>query len=866
MSSRATALALATLVIAGACKDSTIPKTPTHLIVVSGSNQAGNVSAPLDSALVVQAQDGGKRPVGGVALTWTAVGGGTLSSTSTTTDNDGKSSVRWTLSPTAGTQVVTVTSTQIPGASVSFLANNGAAITGNVSPALTNPFSPTFMRGASQALGSLARAPLTKLRRPIRIIIGLNADAVGIAAAASGDSRSLSVARDAQSRMRSRLSALMERHHLRNAEISPVVAAARMTLEDPARIDAVMQALRSDPTVAWVEPDAVITIRDGAPRPVRADLLPRNDGLGGDARPSAVATRLPNDGLYWVQTWSANMLDLPKAWAITTGSANVTVASVDMGTRFDHPSMRVNATSDGYDFVSNAPFGAPEELCDGGTFADGAGDGDGPDADPTDPEDLLFDSFSGCWFPNDLGAHGLWTAGIIGALGNQSVGMAGVNWNVRIRPIRVLDVTGSGFVFDIAQGILYAAGLPAAGADGQMVQTTRAPVINVSIGGGRSTIMGNAVAAANNAGSLIVASAGNDGLGDIFQTYPAAFPGVVAVAAVGMDGALAGYSSAGSHVSVAAPGGDFRDDNLGGGVLGPGWDYVSDRSTYLLGFGTSAAAPFVSGIAALLLAQEPSLTPSQLRTRIEQFATRPAGSSRSDLFGWGIVNAYNSLTQQKGSPAQAIVRLIEANSGAVARTTKTNSDGSFAFTKLANGAYYVQAGDDESGDGIIGLPGRRLGWAGGNGKPTTFTVNGNVQAAAVLLGIPAESEPNDDAANANVLSVGSYVSATITTPDSRDVFTVAIPAAGTYVFETSGVLGTCGFGLELDTFIGVTNAAGTVVGTNDNFSSATSRYCSRLQTSLQPGTYTVTVTASPNARFIGNAWHGRYRLEVRLNP
>jgi hypothetical protein len=865
MSSRATALVLATLVAAGACKDSTIPKTPTHLIAVSGSNQSGNVSSQLDSALVVQALDGGKRPVSGVALTWTPIGGGTVSTASTTTDNDGKSSVRWTLSPTAGTQVVTVTSAQIPGASVSFVANNGAVITGNVSPALTNPFSPTFSRSASQSLVSAARVPQTKPRRPSRIIVGLNANAVGIAAPGSNAYRSMSVARDAQSRIRSRMDALVERHHLRNVEVSPAVSAARVTVDDPSKIDAVMEALRADPNVAWVEPDAVMTIRDGAPRPVRAKQWPSNAGAAVDPRPTAVATRLPNDGLYWVQTWTANMLDLPRAWAITTGSANVTVASLDMGTRFDHPSLRVNATTDGYDFVANTPFGTPEEFCDGGTFADAAGDGDGPDADPTDPDDLLFDSFFGCWFHNDLGAHGVWTSGIIGALGNQSVGMAGVNWNVRIRPIRVLDVTGSGFVFDIAQGILYAAGLPAAGANGQLVQTSRAPILNISIGGGRSTIMANAVAAANNAGSLIVASAGNDGLGDIFQNYPAAFPGVMAVAAVGMDGALAGYSSAGSHVSVSAPGGDFRDDNLGGGVLGPGWDYVSDEFTYLLGFGTSAAAPFVSGIAALLLAQDPSLTATQLRTRIEQFATRPAGSSRSDLFGWGIVNAYNSLTQQRGAPAQTIVRLVEVNSGAVARTTKANSDGSFAFTKLANGAYYVQAGDDETADGVIGIPGRRLGWAGGY-KPTTFTVSDNVQAAAVLLGIPSEVEPNDDAANANVLSVGSYVSATVTTPDTRDVFKVSIPAAGTYVFETSGVLGTCGFGLELDTFLGVTNAAGTVVGTNDNFSSATSRYCSRLQTTLQPGTYTVTVTASPNARFIGNAFHGRYRLEVRLNP
>jgi len=656
----------------------------------------------------------------------------------------------------------------------------------------------------------------------------------------------------------------MQRHGLRRAEISPAIAAARMTLDDTTQLDAVMQALRGDPNVAWVEPDATITIRDGAPKPVRANFLAPTDPTVNPQRPNAAATRLPNDGLYYVQTWSANMLDLPKAWAITTGSNNVIVASIDMGTRFDHPSMRGNTTADGYDFVSLSPFTTPQDFCSGGTFTSAAADGDGPDPDPTDPDDVFFDSFSNCWFHSEGGSHGLWTSGIIGALGNQGVGFAGVNWNVQIRPIRVLDITGSGFIFDIAQGILYAAGLPAAGADDGLVQTTRAPIISISLGGGRTTTMGNAVAAAIAAGSLIVASAGNDGVGDVFQTYPAAFPGVMAVAAVGMDGSLASYSSSGSHLSVAAPGGDFRDDNLGGGVLGPAWDYETGEPTLILGFGTSASAPFVSGVAALILAQNPGLSAAEIRSRIEQYATRPAGSSRSDLYGWGIVNAYNSLTQQSGAPRRTLVRLIEVNSGAVARTTTANSDGTFAFTKLANGAYYVQAGDDESNDGVIGVPGRRLGWAGGFGKPTTFTVSGNVQKAAILLGVPTEIEPNDDIAHANVLSVGSYIAGTITTPDVRDVYTVTIPAAGTYIFETSGVLGTCGFGLELDTFVSVANASGSIVGTNDNFNSITSRYCSRLQATLQPGTYTVSVTASPNARFIGNASHGRYRLEVRL--
>src|SRR5262249_12243264 len=149
--------------------------------------------------------------------------------------------------------------------------------------------------------------------------------------------------------------------------------------------------------------------------------------------------------------------------------------------------------------------------------------------------------------------------------------------------------------------------------------------------------------------------------------------------------------NAGTFLSVSAPGGDFRlDDNGGGGILGPGWDFTTGKATYLFGYGTSASAPYVSGIAALLLAQTPTLTATQLRSRIEQFATRPAGASRSDTYGWGIVNAYNSLTQQNGPPHATSVRLINATTGVVSRTATVSSGGAFSFSRVANGAYYLQ--------------------------------------------------------------------------------------------------------------------------------------------------------------------------------
>jgi hypothetical protein len=268
----------------------------------------------------------------------------------------------------------------------------------------------------------------------------------------------------------------------------------------------------------------------------------------------------------------------------------------------------------------------------------------------------------------------------------------------------------------------------------------------------------------------------------------------------------------------------------------------------------------VSGIAALLLSQNPNLSATDLRTRIEQFATRPAGSTRSDSYGWGIVNAFNALTSTQGPARTSIARLIDATAGSVVRTAHAGSDGSFAFAKLATGSYYLQAGEDEDGDGAVGVPGRRFAWAGGAGSPTVFNVNGDAHTAAISLGLPLEVEPNDDIAHANLLAVGSYVIGDITTPDTRDVYRVPIPSTGTYTFETSGLLGACGLGIELNTIITVTSATGGSVGSSDNAGIVGNPLCSRVRATVIQGIYYVTVTGSSSSFF---ASHGRYRLQVR---
>src|SRR5881227_1632157 len=109
------AISMVAVLITTACGSDSGPSShaATHLIVVSGGSQAGDVSTALAQPLVVQALDGSNKSVSGVSVTWTVTGGGTVSATTSTTDKDGKATVTWTLSPTAGVQVVTASSSQL---------------------------------------------------------------------------------------------------------------------------------------------------------------------------------------------------------------------------------------------------------------------------------------------------------------------------------------------------------------------------------------------------------------------------------------------------------------------------------------------------------------------------------------------------------------------------------------------------------------------------------------------------------------------------------------------------------------------------------------------------------------------------------
>jgi subtilisin family serine protease len=810
----------------------------------------------------VAVTDADNNRVAGVPVTFqvTAGGGSVDPTTPINTDANGVATVTsWTLGATPGPNSLSASASGLAGSPVVFDATGiaGSIISGTIT--VTNNLMSSTKSPKRAALPAVPRLPTTKHARPRlgilatgsgsawdprptrreseytanELIVTFRATSVGAPPLGSAALAMRSSAAAASAGIRARLVPHAVAQHIRVTGVSPAILAARIQVPKGGDLKRVTAALLADPAVASVDRNRIvrrdeIIFRAGAP-PVTA-----------------------NDPFYSFQAWHYGMIDLPEAWSITTGSATVLVAVIDDGMRFDHPAIAANLTNDGYDFVSNIQI----DVCAGGT-TDLAGDGNGYDPDPTIPASYDLDP-TGCI--NGLstaGNHGLHVAGTIGATGNDGIGVTGVNWNVHIRPVRVLGVNGNGTLYDVAQGVLYAAGLPADnGAGGTVPVVPRASIINLSLGGpDDSPDLASAVTAASNAGSLIIAAAGNDGTTD--PHYPASYPAAVSVSAVGPNRQLASYSTSGPTVDIAAPGGDFDDGDETFGIGSTVWNFVSSQPGYAFEQGTSMAAPHVSGVAALILAANPGLTAAQLRSRLTNFAVDAGAAGPDDNYGAGIVNARNSLAQNLAPARQLRARLYDALTGTIVQTVPTAGGGSYSFTGVLDGVYQVFAGQDETGDQLIGLPGRRWGAFGGSTSPTSVTVNGiGSHPASFAIGFPFESEPNEVLADAAVLPVGGYFRGAMNTTDV-DVYRVLIPQAGQYTFETSPVDGACGFTLEEDTVLGLHDAGGALITSNDDIDPAASNFCSRITTTLTPGTYHVEVQG-----LIG----GVYRVQARAGP
>ena len=863
----------AALVLLAACGSdrATAARVPARIVAVSGSGQSADLGQPLGAPLVVKVSDGTNLPVSGVAVQFTvSTGAGTLGAATATTDARGQASTTFTMGQTPGATTISAAAAALPGASAVFFVNTGPTIAGRVDVA-PNSLRPAAGLGAPPV--ALDPVPARRVRNP-SLDVAYRAAALGLPRMGTMVLASVDQARTVATGIRARLAAQPMAAHFVVRDVSPVIATARIQVTDPALRDSVIRALRADPAIASVTEDELLSRGPIAKETFRRALAAGTRGPTASITPGAGDLLFSGTQAADYQFWHYNLVDAPRAWRVTTGSSGVTVAVIDDGINA-HPDIVANLDmAGGYDFVQNdsAQLGGPQPLCGGGSFASFDDDGTpGPDPDPTMPLSVSFDATNQCYTVDDNANHGLHVSGTIGAGGNPNAIVSGVNWTVRIRPIRALGIDGSGYTFDIAQAVLYAAGLPAVGAGGALVTApNRAPIINMSLGGPvPDTTLGRAVASAIAAGSVIIASAGNSG--STSAEYPASYPGVIAVAALGPDGNLASYSTTGSTVSLVAPGGDFRFDDFAnfysggsGGVLSTTWDFSTGSPDWGFYTGTSMAAPHVSGVAALVLAANPGLRAAQLRARLLSTAIDLGPVGPDDRYGYGLVDAYAAVTGQ--APARrTYVRAIDAATGAVAASVAAAADGSFALTDLPAGSYYVVAGEDELADGVIGFPGRRFGWAGSGAPAPLAVAAGQLVNTSILIGTPQETLTNTDSAHAEPLFVDSWIAGSIPSTGGPNYFRVRVPAAGTYIFETSGVLGACGLALELNTTLTVRDSLGALVGSNDDASffsgSATfpGRRCSVVTAALQKGPYMVQVGSSTTP-----AGHpGAYRLEVR---
>lgn len=369
--------------------------------------------------------------------------------------------------------------------------------------------------------------------------------------------------------------------------------------------------------VVYAEPDMIKTIDGRAQRLLLNPELTPND------------TRFNEQWHYMYTPGTSEGLNLVNAWNIYTGANTTIVAVLDTGI-LNHTDL-AGKTVAGYDFIHDAFVG---------------NDGDGRDSNPADPGDWILANECGGSHPGqDSSWHGTHVAGTIAAATNNNLGVAGVNWNARILPVRVLGKCG-GYTSDIVDGIRWSAGLAVTGVP---ANANPAKVLNLSLGGpgSCSTTEQNGINAAVAAGSVVIVAAGNSNANASGYT-PANCNNVVTVAATNRTGSRAYYSNYGSTVEVSAPGGETTV--LSNGVLSTldtGTTTPNNSNTYEFYQGTSMATPHVAGLASLIVGLRPNYTPAQVLSLLQSTARPfPAGSTcNTSNCGAGIVDAYQALTQ-----------------------------------------------------------------------------------------------------------------------------------------------------------------------------------------------------------------------------
>ena len=287
-----------------------------------------------------------------------------------------------------------------------------------------------------------------------------------------------------------------------------------------------------------------------------------------------VAASSVNDPLVSEQ-WGWYRIDVDKAYETGYRGSGVIVAVLDTGVDGDHPDISTNII-DGWNFVDN--------------------------------NDNV----------TDLDGHGTMVAGIIAAIANNGVGIAGVAPEVKIMPLKVLTSSGGNWI-DLDRAIIRAA-------------DNGARVIVMSLGGKYSPLSLATKAAIDYAyrkGCILVAAAGNDNTSEPF--YPAAYDEVIAVSAIDQNDIKAHFSNFGDYIDFCAPGVNIIST----------WK----NGKYAYGSGTSFAAPYVAGVVALLLSKYPELSNEDVVATLRVYAEDLGEEGWDPYYGWGLINAYRVVSQ-----------------------------------------------------------------------------------------------------------------------------------------------------------------------------------------------------------------------------
>ncbi|NOR59775.1 MAG: S8 family serine peptidase [Methanosarcinales archaeon] len=398
---------------------------------------------------------------------------------------------------------------------------------------------------------------------------------------------------------------------------------------------------------------------------------------------------VPND-TYFSLLWGLHNtndadIDAPEAWDIETGNSNeVVIAVIDTGVDYNHEDLAANMWLNEHEL--NGVVGVDD---DGNGYID----------------DIKgWDFFSDDNDPDDENGHGTHCSGTIAAVGNNSIGVVGVSWNAKIMPLRFLGPEG-GYTNDAVSAIYYA------------IDNGADIMSNSWGGGGYSEALEDAISAANTAGIVFVAAAGNGGAdligdnNDLIPHYPSSYdvPNVIAVAATDSSDNLAYFSNYGLiSVDLSAPGVSIYSTEPG-----DSYDYKS---------GTSISAPHVAGAAALIKAQYPELSSDGIKARLLG-SVDPIPSLSGITVTGGRLNANNSLVEDAVSPS-AVIDLAADNPvlNSIDLTwTATGDDAGSGTASFYDIRYSISEITDANWDTATHVSGETKPQP--SGSPETFTVS-----------------------------------------------------------------------------------------------------------------------------------------------